>query len=429
MHNINNIPPSPEDNRPINNLINKVKVFFANAFRRITSFFRTKNYIDSTENTDEIKIAKQAKDIIPEHLNLVKDIDVNEITNLKHTDPNTGAIDDYTLGKGSLGKVQLVASKEQKIAPVLIKKQFVDNPDNNINANKEARREHNQNIAFGNDSILDEKNSAIISKYKGGSLKKLLKSEMNTNNQKPLSNEVKASISYQLIEQVANLHKQGILHQDIKPDNILIDAKGKLSIIDLAGASQNASKKQDYSANYKIIMCTPNYSPPEMYIKDTPITQYFDCWSVGTIMYELYTGKSLLGGCVDEKQKFDHNKMSNALRIANDELYTNETIPFKIRYLILQFLTIDRNKRPTAEQALASKAFARQQNIQTMTAIDLNTTHDRHFKKLVDLEVELEQAKKNRGGHALANYLEEAINKEKNDLLKLQQEIQKRQKK
>ena len=421
MHNINNIPPSPEDNRPINNLINKVKVFFANAFRRITSFFRTKNYIDSTENTDEIKIAKQAKDIIPEHLNLVKDIDVNKITNLKHTDPNTGAIDDYTLGEGSLGKVQLVASKKQKIAPVLIKKQFVDNPDNNINANKEARREHNQNIAFGNDSILDNKNSAIISKYKGESLGKLLEAEMNTNNQKPLSNKVKASISYQLIEQVANLHKQGILHKDIKPDNILIDSKGKLSIIDLAGASQNASKKQDYSAEHKITMCTPAYSPPEIYTKDTPITQYFDCWSVGAIMYELYTGKILLDNSMT-------GKLPQALRIANDELYTNKTIPFKITKLILQLLTIDLNERPTAAQALASKAFASQQNIQTMTAIDLNTTHDRHFKKLVELEVELEQAKKNQGGQVLANDLEEAINKEKNDLLKLQQEIQKRQK-
>jgi DUF438 domain-containing protein len=59
-----------------------------------------------------------------------------------------------------------------------------------------------------------------------------------------------------------------------------------------------------------------------------------------------------------------------------------------------------------------------------MTAIDLNITHDKHFKNLVDLEVKLEKTK----NRHLINTLTQKIKKEQDYLSMIQKEIQRRNK-
>lgn len=94
----------------------------------------------------------------------------------------------------------------------------------------------------------------------------------------------------QLLLSLRHLKNNGVLHADIKPDNILIDKVGKLvKICDLGSAMLIGD-----------IEITPYlvsrfYRPPEV-ILGLPYDTSMDMWSVGCVIYELFTGQILFPG-------------------------------------------------------------------------------------------------------------------------------------
>ncbi|CAK5263954.1 unnamed protein product [Mycena citricolor] len=96
--------------------------------------------------------------------------------------------------------------------------------------------------------------------------------------------------AHQLFIALGHLRKLGVMHADIKPDNILVnDAKTMLKLCDLGSASDAAEN------DITPYLVSRFYRAPEI-ILGVPYDPSLDVWSVGCTLYELYTGKILFPG-------------------------------------------------------------------------------------------------------------------------------------
>ena len=100
---------------------------------------------------------------------------------------------------------------------------------------------------------------------------------------------LKPAIAVYIIERVLRglvaLHSLGIVHGDIKPSNIMLNASGSVKIIDIGSAFEMTSPPAEYYV-------TPAYSAPE-FLETGRMTKQSDLASVGYVLVELLSGKSI----------------------------------------------------------------------------------------------------------------------------------------
>ena len=94
------------------------------------------------------------------------------------------------------------------------------------------------------------------------------------------------SIAKQLVQALHYLHSNRILHRDMKPQNILISSQGRVKLCDF-GFARAMSKETVMVTSIK---GTPLYMAPEL-VQEQPYNETADLWSLGVILYELFTGK------------------------------------------------------------------------------------------------------------------------------------------
>ncbi|KAJ6630358.1 kinase-like domain-containing protein [Mycena sp. CBHHK59/15] len=104
--------------------------------------------------------------------------------------------------------------------------------------------------------------------------------------------------AHQLFLALSHLRKLGVIHADIKPDNILVnESKTMLKLCDLGSASDAAENE------ITPYLVSRFYRAPEITLADVvppvlgvPYDAALDIWSIGCTLYELYTGKILFPG-------------------------------------------------------------------------------------------------------------------------------------
>ncbi|XP_040385782.1 putative cyclin-dependent kinase F-2 [Oryza brachyantha] len=101
----------------------------------------------------------------------------------------------------------------------------------------------------------------------------------------------------QLLSGAKRIHDAGLMHRDLKPDNVLVDSRGNLKICDL-GLSQSTAAPPPYSNP----IGTRWYCAPEILLGSTDYDDRVDSWSLGCIMAELLTRKPLFRGSSDREQ-------------------------------------------------------------------------------------------------------------------------------
>lgn len=102
----------------------------------------------------------------------------------------------------------------------------------------------------------------------------------------PLPLDKSVTIAKQISSGLAEAHRQGIVHRDIKPGNIMIDLNGDARILDF-GISR--SMQADGMTYQGIAVGTPEYMSPEQ-IEAVDIDYRSDIYSLGIVLYEMVTG-------------------------------------------------------------------------------------------------------------------------------------------
>ena len=89
-----------------------------------------------------------------------------------------------------------------------------------------------------------------------------------------------------VIESLVVVHKAGIVHCDISPDNIMITKEGNVKIIDFGSAYSIKEHNEE-----RLILLKRGYSPPELYQEKGNIGSWTDVYSVCATLYRMITGE------------------------------------------------------------------------------------------------------------------------------------------
>jgi WD40 repeat protein/serine/threonine protein kinase len=200
-------------------------------------------------------------------------------------------IKSYTLGErigmGGFGAVYRAHQQvvEREVAIKIILPVYANHPDFirsfEVEAQLIARLEHPHIVPLY-DYWREPDSAYLVMRWlRGGSLRNALSSG-------GWSLIAVAKLIDQLSGALSVAHRQGVVHRDIKPDNILLDEDGNAYLTDFGIAADLVGNRNPVKSD--VMVGSPEYMAPEQVLRE-PITPLTDLYSLGIVLYQALTGE------------------------------------------------------------------------------------------------------------------------------------------
>ncbi|KAG2620493.1 putative cyclin-dependent kinase F-2 [Panicum virgatum] len=131
----------------------------------------------------------------------------------------------------------------------------------------------------------------IVMEFVGPALRDAARGDRRSGGVRRHTEDEARRIARQLLDGAAGMHAAGLMHRDLKPDNVLVDGRGGLKICDL-GKSRPVADEPPYSNP----VVARNYRAPELLLGRTDYDAGIDAWAIGCIVAELLAGNLLFYG-------------------------------------------------------------------------------------------------------------------------------------
>lgn len=261
------------------------------------------------------------------------------------------------IGCGSYGKVfkgydtRLVRVVAIKLIALSKEKKDEENNRNEINGLKEARvlaRINHPHIVTIHEIFQFNGHNYLVMEFVQG---KTL-TQYSKDKSRQLSEII--TLASKIINALNCAHQLGIIHGDLKPDNIMITTDGEPKLIDF-GLSQLVSQENDLETLFidmptnHTVEGTLAYISPEVIEGQVPSEQA-DMFSLGIILYELLTGKNPFKG------QTNLDTMNKILTLTPDNIINSQPkTPANLNELLNQMLNKSACKRPNSMEEIQRK--------------------------------------------------------------------------
>ena len=249
------------------------------------------------------------------------------------------------LGGGGMGKVYKVLDKEiqEEVALKLLNPEIASDEktiERFRNELKYARRITHRNVCRMHDINRENDTYFITMEYVPG---EDLKTIIKRTGQLPEDEAV--PIVAQVCEGLMEAHRLGVVHRDLKPQNIMIDGDGNVRIMDFGIARSLAAKGVTEAG---MIIGTLDYMSPEQ-VEGMEADARSDIYALGATLYEMMTGRVPFEGSTALIIAMKHKA---EIPLSPKEI--NPQLSEELTAIILKCLEKDREKRyQTAEELLA----------------------------------------------------------------------------
>lgn len=147
-----------------------------------------------------------------------------------------------------------------------------------------------------------------------------------------------------MVEQIAKglqaFHRMEMLHQDLRPDNIMIDKTGTVKIIDFGSTKVKGVVEAAPSTESNDILGTVQYTAPEYFLGESG-SQCSDIFSLGVITYQMLTGRLPYGAEVAKARTRSQQRKLKYVSALDD----NREIPAWIDEVLRKSVQLDPHKR------------------------------------------------------------------------------------
>ena len=199
------------------------------------------------------------------------------------------------VGEGAYGIVYKCLNKETN-KYVAVKK-FKETQDKLVQ--KTMKRElamlqmlHHENVVEFQESFVSKGNFFLVFEYVEKNLLEVLEESPHG-----LSPKLIRSLVYQMCKAVDYLHKNNMIHRDVKPENLLIDEKLNLKLCDFGFARKVKLNKNNNNVDTMTdYVATRWYRSPELLLSGGIYGPEVDYWAIGCIMGELADGNPMFPG-------------------------------------------------------------------------------------------------------------------------------------
>jgi serine/threonine protein kinase len=156
-------------------------------------------------------------------------------------------------------------------------------------------------------------------------------------------------VAIQVADALAAAHAEGVIHCDVKPGNLLVDATGRVRLVDF-GIARVASSTTGLTG--ELLQGSAQYVAPEQ-IEGAPVDARTDLYGLGTVLYEMLAGQTPFGG----------GSIASVLarRLVNDPPSlrdTNPDVPVHLERLILRALDRNPDRRFSSAGAMRDALMA-----------------------------------------------------------------------